>query len=265
MAWRLARSLDTLRSEVWALHPGTTFWTIGDPAHADTWSDHNPNECCGVVCAADVLGNAGLNLRSFADTIVRVDPPALKYVIFNRKIWHPGYGWSDYHGSNPHTTHVHVSVGFGPDGRSTGNYDDRSGWGIAEENDMQPTDQIPIPDWMLKRWPGIGGGDQEMMIQSALSSGYGWSRAVHEQNKEVLAGQTAILAAVKGDDAPAIQEIIRAELKADADRERTERAAELEAMVGPMAVAVAAAVDHTLDTAAVEEALRRVLGSLDGV
>ena len=27
--WRLARSLEVLRAEIRALHPGTTVWTIG--------------------------------------------------------------------------------------------------------------------------------------------------------------------------------------------------------------------------------------------
>jgi hypothetical protein len=33
----------------------------------------------------------------------------VKYVIWNRYIWHPGRGWKRYNGSNPHTDHVHVS------------------------------------------------------------------------------------------------------------------------------------------------------------
>src|SRR5690554_7976273 len=52
-------------------------------------------------------------------------------LIFNRRIASKGGGWRAYHGSNPHTSHVHVSVGVGPDGRSTGPYDDTSPWGLA--------------------------------------------------------------------------------------------------------------------------------------
>jgi hypothetical protein len=33
----------------------------------------------------------------------------VKYVIWNRYIWHPGRGWSRYSGPSPHTDHVHVS------------------------------------------------------------------------------------------------------------------------------------------------------------
>jgi hypothetical protein len=134
MSWRLARSLEVLRDEIRAAHPGTTVWTIGDAAHRATASDHNPN-AAGVVCAIDVLGDKGLNLANFAAQLVAAPRhPALKYVIWNRRIWsvsRAAEGWRTYSGSNPHTTHVHVSVGTGPDGRSAGPYDDTSPWGLA--------------------------------------------------------------------------------------------------------------------------------------
>lgn len=33
----------------------------------------------------------------------------VKYVIWNRYIWHPGRGWTKYSGPSAHTDHVHVS------------------------------------------------------------------------------------------------------------------------------------------------------------
>ena len=130
--WRLARSLEVLRDEIRALHPGTTVWTIGDAAHRGTASDHNPNPQ-GVVCAIDVLADGGLDLANLAETVRTSGHPAAKYVIYNRRIASKTHGWAwrAYHGSNPHTTHVHVSVGVGPDGRSTGPYDNTSPWGVA--------------------------------------------------------------------------------------------------------------------------------------
>jgi len=271
MAWRLARSLETLRSEILSLHPGTTFWTIGDPAHADTWSDHNPN-AAGVVCAADVLGDKGLNLGQFAETVRTSNHSAFKYVIFNRRIASKGGSWQPYYGDNPHTTHVHVSVGTGPDGRSTGPYDNTTPWGIGKGADMPITkaDATLIADTLLETsWAKPSGATysrpKTWIVKTRLDSAVnnsikGWRKA-----DELLAGQAAILAAVKGDDAPAIQAMVRAELDRAAAAETKLRAAEREALVGPMAAAVAAAVDHTLDTKAVEQALRNVLGSLDGV
>lgn len=134
MAWRTARSLDKLTEEVRSLHPGTTVWTIGDQDHQSGWSDHNPNDA-NVVCAGDFLGDRGLNLAWFAEKVRTSGHPAFKYVIFNRRIASRGGSWRAYYGSNPHETHVHVSVGVGPDGRSTGPYDDTSPWGIADRID----------------------------------------------------------------------------------------------------------------------------------
>src|SRR5690606_29434343 len=133
MGWRLAKSLQVLSDEIRAKHPGTTIWTIGDQSHAAGASDHNPNSA-GVVCAIDVKGNAGLNLKSFAEFLKGCNHPAIKYVIHDRKIWsksRSSEGWRHYGGSNPHRDHLHVSVGTGPDGKSTGPYDNTSSWGFS--------------------------------------------------------------------------------------------------------------------------------------
>jgi hypothetical protein len=133
-SWRLARALQVLNAEIQRAHPGTTVWSIGDSDHADRPSDHNPN-ASGVVCAIDVLGNAGLDLGDFAAHLVAHPHPAIKYVIYRRRIWsraRASEGWRPYSGSNPHDTHVHASVGVGPDGKSTGPYDNQSPWGIAD-------------------------------------------------------------------------------------------------------------------------------------
>lgn len=130
--WRLARSLDVLRDEILAVAPGTTVWDLGDPDHQQRNSDHNPN-AAGVVCAIDVLGDGGLDLAAFAEHVRTSGHVAAKYAIHDRRIASRsrGWRWRRYRGSNPHTSHVHVSVGRGPDGQSTGPYDDTSSWGLA--------------------------------------------------------------------------------------------------------------------------------------
>jgi hypothetical protein len=147
MGWRLAKSLVVLRDETRKVAPGTTVWDIGDQDHADEPSDHNPNTCCDVVCATDTLPDAGLDLGWFAEKVRQAGidgHPALKYVIYNRRIAsrNGGWDWDDYHGSNPHTGHVHTSVGQGPDGQSTGNYDDQSPWGLLEDDMALSSDDI---------------------------------------------------------------------------------------------------------------------------
>lgn len=131
MAWRLAKSLGVLRDEILREYPGTTFWTLGDEDHQDEPSDHNPNPA-RVVCAADVLADGGLDLAAFAEQVRTSGHPALKYVIYDRRIAMAGKPWRPYYGKNPHSSHAHVSVGDGPDGYSTGPYDDTSSWGVAD-------------------------------------------------------------------------------------------------------------------------------------
>lgn len=133
MAWRLAKSLIVLVSEIEYAYPDTTVWDIGDKDHQDSWSDHNPNQCCDVVCGVDVLADAGLDLDAFVRHLIADPHPNLRYVIFKRKIYQRKYGWraDDYNGPNAHATHVHVSVGNGPDGRSTSDYDSTETWDIT--------------------------------------------------------------------------------------------------------------------------------------
>lgn len=137
MAWRLARSLERLRSEINAAAPGrskASDGTIGDQSHASRPSDHNP-QAAGVVCAFDATHDpdSGADMRVISEHIRTHPPAAAKYIIFNRRITSRsnGWRWVAYNGSNPHTAHMHVSVGRGADGYSTGPYDDTTPWGIA--------------------------------------------------------------------------------------------------------------------------------------
>lgn len=132
--WRLAKSLIVLTSEIEYLFPDTTVWDIGDKAHQGSWSDHNPNVCCDVVCAVDILPDAGLNLAKFVQHIIANPHPNLRYVIFDEKIYQRknDFAEQDYNGVNKHKKHAHVSAGNGPDGRSTGNYDNTATWDIDE-------------------------------------------------------------------------------------------------------------------------------------
>ena len=137
MAWRLAQSLVRLRDQVNAAYPKRSKisdGTIGNAAHAATASDHNPNSK-GVVCALDLTHDPanGFDAHALADRLRTNRHPNLKYVISNSRIagaW-TNWNWQKYTGSNPHSKHIHVSVGNNSDGRSTGNYDDASNWNIT--------------------------------------------------------------------------------------------------------------------------------------
>lgn len=132
--WRLAKSLVVLTSEIEYAYPDTTVWDIGDASHQSGYSDHNPNQCCDVVCAVDILPDRGLNLSKFVQHIVANPHPNLRYVIFDELIYQRKNGFKSkpYTGPNKHKKHAHVSVGNGPDGRSTSGYDSTASWEIDD-------------------------------------------------------------------------------------------------------------------------------------
>lgn len=150
MAWRLAKSLARLRWEIDAVAPNrskASDGTIGDGAHQASASDHNPNSE-DVVCAIDFTHDPddGADMHEFAEHIKRSNHRAVKYVIWNRRIWskaRDAEGWRAYKGKNPHTKHMHVSAGVGGDGHSTGPYDDTSSWGIEDTEATPPKPSKP--------------------------------------------------------------------------------------------------------------------------
>lgn len=144
MSWRLAKSLVVLTSELEHAYPDTVVWDIGDEDHQDSWSDHNPSECCDVVCAVDVLDDTDIDLPKFVAHLLANPHPNLRYVIYNGFIYQRKNGFKAevYKGPNKHKTHAHVSTGNGPDGRSTSNYDSTASWDIDDIDDAPP---LPKP------------------------------------------------------------------------------------------------------------------------
>lgn len=142
MTWRPARSVTDLRDQANAAAPHRSTASdgiLGDTAHAATASDHNPN-AAGVVCAIDITDDPtnGMPAHQWARALVAAvvagtvqPPPDLKYMISNRQIvsqTREPWVWRTYSGASPHTEHVHISVGRGPDGQSTAPYDDPTDW-----------------------------------------------------------------------------------------------------------------------------------------
>lgn len=146
MAWRLAKSLETLRGQVNAAHPKrskASDGTIGDAAHSSRASDHNPNSA-GVVQAIDITHDpaSGCDAAKLAGALVASKDARIKYIIWNKRIvasYATGgampWAWRPYTGSNPHDKHVHVSVSD-----DAAKYDDAKPWLI----DAKPA-AIPDP------------------------------------------------------------------------------------------------------------------------
>jgi hypothetical protein len=133
MAWRVAKSLATLRDQVNALYPNrskSSDGTVGDAAHAATKSDHNPNSD-GVVTAMDITHDPahGLDARRLAETLVASRDKRIKYIISNAQIISSQVSpwvWRPYNGINAHRAHVHISVDGNPS-----LYDDARPWTLS--------------------------------------------------------------------------------------------------------------------------------------
>lgn len=130
MTWRLANSLERLRTQVnqtWPDRPTQSDGTIGDAAHAARQSDHNPN-AAGVVCAWDITAAPFSN--SLADALRVMGERGdgrVAYVIWNRRITSAAHDWQwvNYNGADPHTSHIHLSVSQNPH-----QYDRTDRWAI---------------------------------------------------------------------------------------------------------------------------------------
>jgi hypothetical protein len=135
-SWRLAKSLEVLRNEVNAMAPNrnkASDGTIGDAAHRDRPSRHNPNGA-NVVCAIDITHDPanGVDIHAIARDLVKHPHPNLEYVISNGEVAkrRNGFAWEPYTGSNKHNKHVHFAVGVGKDASPGEPYDDTTSWGV---------------------------------------------------------------------------------------------------------------------------------------
>jgi hypothetical protein len=139
MAWRLARSLVTLRVEVnqrWPNRSKVSDGTVGDAEHSTRASDHNPNSA-GVVRALDITAD-GIDAGWYAEHLRMLGAgghPALRgygYVIFDGRTAGAtnAWRWKPYTGPSKHTHHIHVSVG-----RDPAQYDSTAPWWITNSKD----------------------------------------------------------------------------------------------------------------------------------
>jgi hypothetical protein len=119
--WRLAKSLDVLRSQINELAPERkkgNDGTIGDAAHASRTSDHNPwvrDGSMGVVTALDITHDpaSGVDTHMLADFLRQQRDSRIKYVISAGRIFsstQQPWTWRKYTGTNGHYSHMHVSV-----------------------------------------------------------------------------------------------------------------------------------------------------------
>lgn len=62
-----------------------------------------------------------------------------------------------------------------------------------QEDDMQPKDKLPVGNWMKTHWSKDKGiTDGTMLVETTLTSGYGHSRAAHENTDNLVEMVTAL-------------------------------------------------------------------------
>lgn len=169
----LAPALEQFRTELNAIYPNrdkrSDGW-IGDKYHAGSKSDHNPSQWPtawkGVVRAFDADNDLGPNVtgKTLWDHLVPMlgKHPALgsgAYLIYNGRIISTdrlNEGARKYSGKNPHTGHIHISVGT-----SAAGYNSEASWGLAEgDDDMPSADEVAqaIMNYGVAREGGQTGG-----------------------------------------------------------------------------------------------------------
>lgn len=138
MGWRNCRASLSLLDEVnarWPSRSKVSDGTIGDAEHATRSSDHNPWLVIGgqgIVRARDITAK-GIDAAALCEYLRQRGQAGDNrltdggYLIFNRRITKPDFsGWKTYTGSNPHTSHMHVSFSQLPAG-----FDAVRPWGIS--------------------------------------------------------------------------------------------------------------------------------------
>jgi hypothetical protein len=132
--WVLIPCLKALFAEFDRIAPSrdhASDGSVGDTAHQEEVSDHNPDETGSVpihdadkineVHAIDVdntLNESDLTMEKVVQHLLaRCRSGAekrLRYMIYNRRIWSASSGWvqKTYTGASPHTEHAHFSASY---------------------------------------------------------------------------------------------------------------------------------------------------------
>jgi hypothetical protein len=113
--WTLAKSLETLRSQLNQKYPNRSKkedGSIGDGKHKKTRSPHNPNSKA-IVTAIDITHDPknGVDCEKLRKVLFANRDIRVGWIIWNREkkdlnVWN----WRPYLGENPHDKHLHIDV-----------------------------------------------------------------------------------------------------------------------------------------------------------
>jgi peptidoglycan hydrolase-like protein with peptidoglycan-binding domain len=135
MAWVVVPNLEELRDQMNKRFPKrdkASDGSIGDTSHKASSSSHNPDktgnpehrdgdskdEVRARDFDADLKDAGGVTMEMVVQHLVKLARagrlPHLRYIIFNKRIWHKSDGFKtrSYTGKNLHTQHMHVNSDF---------------------------------------------------------------------------------------------------------------------------------------------------------
>ena len=162
-SWRSAKALILLGGQIEARWPNrdvTPDGTVASSGHTrqNPTSDHEPDvPPVGVVAAIDIAHNsgpAGTDLAVLFELLRLSRDPRIKYAIFDRRLFSsydhsegPAYTWREYRGSNPHTSHGHISVVADPALYD----DDQTPWAVPTAGAYQEGETMILTDGQATR------------------------------------------------------------------------------------------------------------------
>lgn len=178
------KNLGNQFNKAWPNRDGTTDGAIGDYAHSQGTSGHNPDDTShdnaewdsdsdntSEVRAIDVdkdLNSSGTSMQDVIDHMrgLKDLSSVIRYMIYNKKIYSASNGFNpeNYSGSNSHTEHAHFSGAYTQSSDQNTTYDYR-----FDEVNMPTVDEI----WNKKFQDPYDTSDNPRMVAA-----YNWLRYV---------------------------------------------------------------------------------------
>lgn len=203
--WRVAGSIQTFGNQIMGLRgytwSHTVDGTLGDTAHSNRVSDHNPDPN-GIVRALDFFEHEPDFVDGVFEAMRLARDPRLKYAIHDNRMFAsysnsngPAWEWREYNGVNGHETHGHLSVVAEPTA------DETHPWDLGD-TDMW-TKKLDEQGWRDLAKAGIAAGTEAAVVD------YWWTnrasrtdaehRAASEDMSAVIAVRVATGQGTKGD------------------------------------------------------------------